>query len=100
MSFLLSDRPYNAEEDVARQQKKKDAEIKKLEEAAQKLKEGMFTYIYILNKGQCSCMHYLHRVYIQYPCCYSHMHVTLIIMYIYNVVFTLVPCKFVLFVGP
>ena len=45
MSFLSSDRPYKAEEDVARQQKKKDAEIKKLEEAAQKLKEGMFTYI-------------------------------------------------------
>ena len=38
--LLLPDRPYNAEEDEARQRKKKESEIKKLEEAAKKLKAG------------------------------------------------------------
>ena len=65
ISFLSSDRPYNVKEVVARRQRKKDAEIKKLEEAA---KEGMLTYI-IFNKGLCRCMYCLYRVYIQYLCC-------------------------------
>ena len=63
--FISSDCPYNVKEDVARRQKKKDAQIKKLEEAA---KEGMLTYI-IFNKGLCRCMYCQYRVYIQYLCC-------------------------------
>ena len=37
---VCSDRPYSADEDEERQLKRKNAEIKKLEEAAKKLKEG------------------------------------------------------------
>ena len=72
ISFLSSDRPYNVKEDVARQQKKKDAEIKKLEEAA---KEGMLTYI-IFNKGLYRCMYCQYRAYIQYPYCIPHVRNT------------------------
>ena len=65
ISFLSSDRPYNVKEDLARRQKMKDAEIKKLKEAA---KEGMLTYI-IFNKGLCRCMYCQYRACIQYLCC-------------------------------
>ena len=92
--FISSDCPYNVKEDVARRQKKKDAQIKKLEEAA---KEGMLTYI-IFNKGLCRCMYCQYRAYIQYLCCiskckqqYQHVHIQ---CGVYSC------AKFVLFVSP
>ena len=89
ISFLSSDRPYNVKEDVARRQKKMQKSRNSKRQPRKVCWHALYsTKVYLLS---ISCLYSVSVL-------YSHMHVTLIIMYTYNVVFTLLPSSFCLWI--